>query len=81
MKQQALDECKALKEKAEASDQRIFELEERNLSLENELSKSYKTSVTLQGMYKYPFLIQSISSNFREVRICYQAAGRQSVRI
>ena len=49
VKQQAVDECAALKQSAEASDQRNFELEERNLALENELSKSYKTSVILQG--------------------------------
>lgn len=50
VKQQALDECKTLKQNSEASDQRIFELEERNLTLENELSKSYKNLVILQGM-------------------------------
>lgn len=50
VKQQALDECKTLKKNAEASDQRIFELEERNLKLENELSKSYKNLAILQGI-------------------------------
>ena len=50
MKQQALDECKALRQKAEANDQRNFELEERNFTLENELSKSYKNMEMLQGI-------------------------------
>ena len=50
VKQQAVDECKVLQQKAETSDQRIFELEERNVTLENELSKSYKTSLILQGI-------------------------------
>ena len=50
MKQQALDECKTLRQKAEATDQRNFELEERNFTLENELSKSYKNMEILQGI-------------------------------
>lgn len=50
VKQQAVDECAVLKQSAEASDQRNFELEERNLTLETELSKSYKTLVILQGI-------------------------------
>lgn len=49
VKQQALDECKVLKQKAETSDQRIFELEERNLTLENELSKSCRNVAIIQG--------------------------------
>lgn len=49
MKQQALDECKTLKQKVEVSDQRNFELEERNVTLENDLSKSYKNLVLEQG--------------------------------
>ena len=50
VKQQALNECEALKQKTETSDQRMFELEERNFTLENELSKSYKNLEILQGI-------------------------------
>ena len=50
VKQQAVDECEVLKQKAEMYDQRIFELEERNLTLENELSKTYKNLEILQGI-------------------------------
>ena len=50
-----MDECKALKQKVETSDQRMFELEERNFTLENELSKSYKNLEILQGIkYVHP---------------------------
>jgi len=59
IKQQALDECKALKQNAEASDQKNFELEERNLTLENELSKSCKNLVIIQGTFKYLYAFNS----------------------
>ena len=73
VKQQALDECKTLKKNAEASDQRIFELEERNLKLENELSKSYKNLAILQGISVSACNpLPSIPLHYREVRIYYK---------
>jgi len=49
IKQQAVDECVALQQKNEACNQKIFELEERNLTIENELSQSTKNMVIIKG--------------------------------
>lgn len=66
VKQQALEECKALKQKVETSEQRVFELEERNFTLENELSKSYKNSEILQGIKYVRNAMHSNASHFAE---------------
>lgn len=51
LKQQAVDECVALQQKNEICNQKIFELEERNLTIENELSQSTKNRVIIKGIF------------------------------
>jgi len=50
VKQQAVNECVALQQKNEVCNQKIFELEERNLKIENELSQSTKNKVIIKGI-------------------------------